>query len=177
MIRRYRLGMEIPPNGAEPAVPHSHTMPHDIDQEAVALELQRVVVTLIDLSLIGKHAHWNVVGPNFRSLHLQLDELVDAWRDAADTVGERIAALGGFPDGRAETVAAGSELLTLTEGPQPDRALVASLAAILTDAVNLVRTRMNRIEDLDPVTADLLHAVVATLEEQLWMIRAQGRMM
>jgi starvation-inducible DNA-binding protein len=152
---------------------HSHTTPHDIDREAIDNELQHVLVMLVDLSLIGKHAHWNVVGPNFRSLHLQLDELTDAWRGAADAVGERIAALGGFPDGRAETVAAGSELPTLAEGPQPDRALVASLTAILTDAVNLTRTRMDRIEDLDPVTADLLHSVVATLEEQLWMIRVQ----
>jgi starvation-inducible DNA-binding protein len=153
---------------------HSHTTPHEIDRDSIGTELQSVLVALIDLSLIGKQAHWNVVGPNFRSLHLQLDELVDAWRDAADTVGERITALGGFPDGRADTVAARSGLPTLDEGPQPDRALVASLTAILTEAVHLIRVRMDRIEDLDPVTADLLHSIVATLEEQLWMIRAQA---
>jgi starvation-inducible DNA-binding protein len=148
--------------------------PRHADRDAIANALEKVLVTLIDLSLIGKHAHWNVVGPNFRSLHLQLDELVDAWRDATDTVGERIAAIGGFPDGRAETVASGREVPSLTEGPLPDRPLIESLAAILTDAVDLIRMRMDRVEDLDAVTADLLHSVVATLEEQLWMIRAQA---
>jgi starvation-inducible DNA-binding protein len=164
MILRFdRHGIGLPSGGPDPAA-----------ATEVATELQFVLETLIDLSLIGKHAHWNVVGPNFRSLHLELDELVVAWRDAADTVGERIAALGGFPDGRAETVASGKEVPTLDEGPLPDRALVASLTAILTDAVDLIRVRMDRVEDLDTVTADLLHSVVATLDKQLWMIRAQA---
>src|SRR5271155_5799943 len=39
--------------------------------------LQRVLVDLIELHLQGKQAHWNVVGTNFRDLHLQLDEIVD----------------------------------------------------------------------------------------------------
>src|SRR3954466_631708 len=82
---------------------HHPTLRHE-DREAVGNELQRVLVTLIDLSLIGKQAHWNVVGPHFRSLHLQLDEMIDAWREAADVVGERAVALGHAPDGRAATV-------------------------------------------------------------------------
>jgi DNA-binding ferritin-like protein len=32
----------------------------------------------------------------------------------------------------------------------------------------------DRIKDADAVTADLLRTVVATLEEQLWTIRAQA---
>ena len=35
--------------------------------------LQAVLVDLIELSLQGKQAHWNLVGPNFRDLHLQLN--------------------------------------------------------------------------------------------------------
>jgi cyanate lyase len=170
---------------------------HNIDREAVGIELQRVLATLNELSLIGEHAHWNVVGPSFRCLHLELDELMDTWRGAADAVAERIAALGGSPDRRAETVAAPSELPTVieeprpgrglrlvpdvgtdtlgarseppavTEEPQPHRAFAASLTAILTDAVRLIRACTDRVAELDPVTADLLRSIVATLEEQL----------
>ena len=32
--------------------------------------LQQTLVDLIDLSLVAKQAHWNVVGRNFRSVHL-----------------------------------------------------------------------------------------------------------
>ena len=42
--------------------------------------LQSVLIDLLELQLQGKQAHWNVVGKNFRDLHLQLDELVEAAR-------------------------------------------------------------------------------------------------
>src|ERR1700756_5928783 len=71
-----------------------------------AANLQRVLVDLIELHLQGKQAHWNVVGTNFRDLHLQLDELVDAAREASDQIAERLRALDAVPDGRSDTVAA-----------------------------------------------------------------------
>ena len=100
--------------------------------------------------------------------------MIDAWRAAADAVAERAVALGHSPDGRAATVAAGSELSTLAEGQIADRDVVASFTRLLTDAVGTIRERMDRIEDVDTVTADLLHGVVAGLEENLWMIRVQA---
>ena len=48
--------------------------------------LQRVLVDLVELALQGKQTHWNLVGPNFRDLHLQLDEIVLAARTFADVV-------------------------------------------------------------------------------------------
>jgi len=72
----------------------------------MSANLQRVLVDLIELHLQGKQAHWNVVGTNFRDLHLQLDELVDFAREASDTVAERMRALDSVPDGRSDTVAA-----------------------------------------------------------------------
>ena len=54
----------------------------------LAANLQRVLVDLVELHLQGKQAHWNVIGSNFRDLHLQLDELVDAAREASDTIAE-----------------------------------------------------------------------------------------
>ena len=152
---------------------HHPTLRH-ADRQAIGAELQMVLVTLIDLSLTGKHAHWNVVGPHFRSLHLQLDEMIDAWREAADSVGERAVALGHPADGRVATVSARTELPALDAGPQQDSGVIASLTGILTDAIGNIRERMDRLEDVDTVTADLLHGVVATLEEQLWMIRVQA---
>jgi starvation-inducible DNA-binding protein len=50
--------------------------------------LQRVLVDLLELQMQGKQAHWNVVGKNFRDLHLQLDELVEAARAFSDQIAE-----------------------------------------------------------------------------------------
>jgi starvation-inducible DNA-binding protein len=152
---------------------HHPTLRH-VDRQAIGDELQHILVVLVDLSLLGKQAHWNVTGPHFRSLHLHLDEMVDAWREDADRVAERAVALGVAPDGRAGTVAARSPLTPLPEDQIADRDVVAALTRLLTDAVGAVRDRAAPLEDLDPVTADVLHGVIATLEEQLWMIRVQA---
>src|SRR5207253_380412 len=92
--------------------------PHE--REDVGRELQAVLVELVDLSLIGKQLHWAVSGPLFRPLHLQLDELVDSWRELADTVAERSVALGFVPDGQAQTIAATTQLEPVAEGPIDD---------------------------------------------------------
>lgn len=152
---------------------HHPSLRH-VDREAIGIELQAALTLLIDLSLLGKQAHWNVVGPHFRPLHLQLDEMVDAWRAAADAVAERAVALGHAPDGRAATLAARSELSPLPEGPIADHEVIAAFTRLLTEAIGTIRDRMDRIEDVDTVTADLLHGVVAGLEENLWMVRVQG---
>jgi len=68
--------------------------PHQ--RAALCHELEATLHDLVSLSLIGKQLHWAVVGPLFRALHLQLDELVESWRGLQDAVAERaVALLGG----------------------------------------------------------------------------------
>src|ERR671938_230495 len=85
-------------------------------REEVGRELQASLVELVDLSLIGKQLHWNIFGRPFKPLHEHLDELVDSWRELADTVAERAVALGFAPDGQSATVSAGSEIAAVTTG-------------------------------------------------------------
>jgi starvation-inducible DNA-binding protein len=80
------------------------------EREAIGGELQSTLIELVDLSLIGKQLPWSVFSRLFRPLHLFLDELVDSWRELADTVAERAVALGYIPDGEAQAVAARSQL-------------------------------------------------------------------
>jgi DNA-binding ferritin-like protein len=47
------------------------------------------LVELVDLPLLGKQFHWNVVGRRFSPMHLQLDDPVDSWRELPDTMAER----------------------------------------------------------------------------------------
>ena len=45
-------------------------------------DLQTVLAGLIEPDLQGKQAHWNLVGTNFRDLHLQLDSIDDLEKEA-----------------------------------------------------------------------------------------------
>ncbi|NEC52671.1 DNA starvation/stationary phase protection protein, partial [Actinospica acidiphila] len=98
----------------------------DENLKTVSEALQGALVDLVDLSLVAKQIHWNVVGPRFRSVHLQLDEVVTTARGHSDTVAERAAALGVSPDGRAATVAVGSGIGVTPEGWVDDAAAVSA---------------------------------------------------
>jgi starvation-inducible DNA-binding protein len=135
-------------------------------------QLQAVLIDLIDLSLLGKQLHWNVFGRPFKPLHEHLDELVESWRDLADTVAERAAALGVAPDGRAATVSAGSGIAPLEGGSLDTDTAVRELVTRLADVVERIRARMDRLGEIDLASQDVLVEVVRDLEKQLWMLRA-----
>jgi len=139
----------------------------------VGKALQGALVDLIDLSLQGKQAHWNLVGHHFRNLHLQLDDVVASARADADTVAERAVTLGVNPDGRARTVAEASEIAPLDAGYLQDGKVVASFVERLGAVVSRMRERVRATEEPDPVTQDILIAVTADLEKHYWMFQAQ----
>src|SRR2546423_1157866 len=82
------------------------------------------------LQLIAKQAHWNVVGPNFRSAHLQLDELVDTARQYVDQVAERANAIGVSPNGKAKTVVESSGVPEYPDNWQSVESTVAAIVDI-----------------------------------------------
>ncbi|NEY30940.1 DNA starvation/stationary phase protection protein [Streptomyces sp. PRKS01-65] len=136
--------------------------------------LQGTLVDLLGLSLIAKQVHWNVVGPRFRSIHLQLDEVVSATRSFADTVAERSAALGIPADGRPETIASAFTLPGPKDGWVRDSDVVQLMVEALEAAIGRLRERIAATEEPDPVTQDLLIAITAELEKQRWMFDAEN---
>lgn len=123
--------------------------------------------------MLGKQLHWNVVGPLFRPLHLQLDELIDSWRELADLVAERAVAIGFAPDGQSATVAADSPLRGVERGELEDHVVARELTGRVAEVAERGRERMDRLGVLDAASQDVAIEVVRALEQQLWMLRAQ----
>jgi starvation-inducible DNA-binding protein len=141
----------------------------------LAGNLQRVLVDLIELHLQGKQAHWNVVGTNFRDLHLQLDELVDFARAGSDTIAERLRALDAVPDGRSDTVAATT---TLPQFPAYEIGTTEAVDLVTTRvyaAVDTLRAVHDDVDSEDPSTADVLHQLIDGLEKLAWLIKSENR--
>lgn len=145
----------------------------DSDRKSTGAVLQTTLVDLIDLSLIAKQAHWNVVGPHFRSAHLQLDELVSTARQYTDEVAERANAIGVSPNGKARTVVESSGLPAYPDNWQSVEATVAAIVATLGAVIARVRKGIDETDKSDLVTQDLLIALAAELEKQHWMWQAQ----
>jgi starvation-inducible DNA-binding protein len=137
--------------------------------------LQQILVDLVELHLQGKQAHWNLVGANFRDLHLQLDELVDAAREASDNIAERLRALDAIPDGRSETVAASTSLPQFPVGEQNTTDVVDLITTRVYAAVDTIRSVHDAVDAEDPTTADLLHEIIGSLEKLAWMIKSENR--
>ena len=137
--------------------------------------LQRVLVDLVELHLQGKQAHWNVVGTNFRDLHLQLDELVDFAREASDTIAERMRALDTVPDGRSDTVAAGTTLPQFPAYEHSTGEVVDLITARVYATVDTIRRVHDAVDAEDPSTADILHQLIDGLEKLAWLIKSENR--
>jgi starvation-inducible DNA-binding protein len=138
-------------------------------------DLQRVLVDLIELHLQGKQAHWNVVGKNFRDLHLQLDEIVDTAREFSDAVAERLRALHATADGRTALVAATTSLRPYPAGEVDTTTVVDLITARLDSTVATARAVHDDVDSQDPTSADLLHEIIARLEQLSWMVSAENR--
>ncbi|MDX3246080.1 MULTISPECIES: DNA starvation/stationary phase protection protein [unclassified Streptomyces] len=146
----------------------------DADLKTVSEALQGALVDLVDLSLVAKQVHWNVVGPRFRSVHLQLDEVVDVARAHSDTVAERASALGVSPDGRAATVAAGSGIGAVSDGWVKDTDAIGTLVAALGAVITRMRERVTATAEPDPVSQDIFIGITADLEKHHWMFQAEN---
>ncbi|MEO6943552.1 MAG: DNA starvation/stationary phase protection protein [Lacisediminihabitans sp.] len=135
--------------------------------------LQAVLVDLIELGIQGKQAHWNVVGKNFRDMHLQLDEIIAASRALSDEVAERMRALEVMPDGRSEIV---SKTTTLPKLP-PDQLETSDVVGLITKRLEAAASTCRRVHDevdeADPTSADILHKVIQMLEQYAWMVSAE----
>jgi starvation-inducible DNA-binding protein len=146
-----------------------------LDNENAAIVTAGLQTTLVDLkalSLVTKQLHWNIRGPHFKPIHEQLDEVYEACEEGADNVAERIATLGVSPNAQpsdlTSTTVKEVEKSTFIEDQQVLEYIVDRLATACHD----IRDRMETIEEPDPATADLLHAIILELEKNLWMLRS-----
>jgi starvation-inducible DNA-binding protein len=137
--------------------------------------LQKVLVDLIELHLQGKQAHWNLVGTNFRDLHLQLDDIVDTAREASDTIAERMRALNAVPDGRSDTVTASTTLPAIPPAELSTTDTVNLVTTRIYAAVNTIRIVHDDVDVADPSSADLLHAIINALEKAAWMLKSENQ--
>lgn len=142
------------------------------DAAVIAEILQERLIALIDLTLTLKHIHWNVVGPTFISVHEMLDPQYVGVGDMVDAVAERVATLGGSPNGLP-----GHLVKTRTwddyeheraQAPVHLRALDKVYDGVITDH----RAAIKRLGDLDVISEGLLTDHTRDLETYQWFVRA-----
>jgi starvation-inducible DNA-binding protein len=146
-------------------------MTSDTAEELIGL-LQDRLNSLNDLALTLKHAHWNVVGPNFIAVHTMLDPQVDAVRLMVDDTAERIATLGGSPSGTPGALVAARDWDDYSIGRADAIEHLAALDVVYTGIIEAHRQAIEATEELDHVTQDMLIEHTSQLEQFHWFVRA-----
>jgi starvation-inducible DNA-binding protein len=142
------------------------------DGRQVADLLQKQLSTYNDLHLTLKHVHWNVVGPNFIGVHEMIDPQVELVRGYADEVAERIAALGASPQGTPGAILKDRTWDDYSVGRDTAQAHLAALDLVYTGIIEDTRKSIQRLDDIDLVSQDVLIGHAGELEKFQWFVRA-----
>jgi starvation-inducible DNA-binding protein len=144
--------------------------------EAAAIDVIRILQdrlnALNDLALTLKHIHWNVVGAQFIAVHRMLDPQVDAVRLMVDETAERIATLGGSPDGTPGSLVRARTWDDYDLGRADAIDHMRALDSRYSDVVASHRKAIAITDEPDPVTQDLLIGQAGALEQFHWFVRA-----
>lgn len=121
-----------------------------------------------------KKYHWDVIGPQFRTLHTLWEEQYNAITLNIDATAERVRQLGGYPLG---TAAGFIEYGSLKEHPNDLPSANEMVARLVQDHELIIRNLREDVDQCgdkfhDEGTADFLIALMEQHEEMAWMLRS-----
>ncbi|NYG54106.1 Dps family protein [Nocardioides perillae] len=144
----------------------------EADAQRVIEILQARLHAANDLHLTLKHVHWNVVGPHFISVHEMIDPQVEAVRGFADEIAERIATLGGSPQGTPGRLVEARTWDDYSIGRATTQEHLGAVDVLYQGVITSWRENIEELDELDLVTQDMLIAQTDKLELFHWFVRA-----
>jgi len=138
-------------------------------------DLLNIALATENLLLIKtKKIHWDIVGPQFMTLHKLLDDQYEKIAEYVDKTAERARQLGTYPIG---TAAGFLKASVVKEHPGQVLNATDSVATLCGDHETVIRTLRQQIEACDEKfkdagTADFLTGVMEGHEEMAWMLRS-----
>lgn len=127
----------------------------------------------IDLHSQAKQAHWNVKGTNFLQLHELFDQVATQTEGYADTLAERITALGGYALGTVRLSAQTSSLPELPLDIKDGQDYLIALADRLALYGKSLRANIEKTAELaDAGTSDLYTGISREVDKLLWFVEA-----
>jgi starvation-inducible DNA-binding protein len=142
-------------------------------REQVADALKKALADTYAVYMKTHGYHWNVTGPEFRTLHLMFEEQYTEMWAALDQLAERIRALGVYAPGSGPAMYALTEIQSGDNDVPEARVMVENL---LRDHETLIRDLRDGLavagEADDTGSEDLLTQRIQTHEKTAWMLRA-----
>lgn len=147
-------------------------------REAAVVCLNDCLANTLFAVLASKFAHWNVKGTGFLPAHRFFDEVYKFYSDAADTIAERITALGGDAEGRLFEISASSRITYRAEAYSNVKDHQEAMAEMLGQIGNFYRNGIEvvRAEDInDQATQDVFIELCREADKLLYFLEAELR--
>lgn len=146
----------------------------DEQRQGVIELLNRDLADAYLLLIKTKKYHWDVVGPQFRSLHQMWEEQYQILTENIDSIAERARALGGYPLGTAEGFLKYSSIKEHSGNIPTATGMVSNL---VEDHEQIIRNLRDHVDQCgeqfhDQGTADFLTGIMEQHEEMAWMLRS-----
>ncbi|NMB01053.1 MAG: DNA starvation/stationary phase protection protein [Firmicutes bacterium] len=117
--------------------------------------------------------HWNVEGPEFFTLHAQLEELYDAVAEEIDEVAERILMIGHRPSASLAAYLKKAKLQEAASEPISGKVIVQQLMADYGHLIAGLRAGIETAQEVgDEVSVDLMIGSLSAYEKTVWMLDA-----
>ena len=146
----------------------------DEQRQGVIELLNRDLSDAYLLLIKTKKYHWDVVGPQFRSLHQMWEEQYQILTENIDSVAERVRALGGYPLGTAEGFLKHASIKEHAGDVPTATGMVSNLVEDHEQIIRNLRDHVDQCGDKfhDQGTADFLTGIMEQHEEIAWMLRS-----
>ena len=166
-------------NGSRNAVKmqERETMKIGLEEDAVEGVVAVLTRALADTQVFyvkTLNIHWNIVGPNFYSVHKLLDEQYNMLKDAGDEIAERIRSYGASAIGSMKEFLANTNLEEKEGNGSVQIDVLNELIADHETIVRKLREGIDQCSDTyeDEGAADLLTAHLQKHQEMSWMLRS-----
>lgn len=121
--------------------------------------------------LASKFAHWNVKGEGFFPTHELFDKIYGFYSESADTIAERITALGGTANGMLTDVAIGSTIDYGANAYQDVDHHIKAMADMLGQVANEYRVNIDQTEG-DMATQDVFIQLARDADKFIYFLEA-----
>jgi starvation-inducible DNA-binding protein len=144
------------------------------DSVLIADSLNKLLSDEHVLYIKTRNAHWNVVGPDFASLHKFFEAQYDELDEIIDQVAERIRAIGHYTVGTMEDFL---NLTQLNENSRENNDSLSLIKDLLEDHESVIiglRENIKRFADewFDAGSSDFITGLMETHEKMAWMLRS-----
>jgi starvation-inducible DNA-binding protein len=146
----------------------------DEQRHGVIELLNKDVADMYLLLIKTKKYHWDVIGPQFRTLHQLWEEHYNTLTINIDATAERVRSLGGYPVGTAEGFL---QLSSIREHSNDLPSASKMVERLVVDHEQIIRNLRDQIDQCgdkfhDQGTADFLTGLMEQHEETAWMLRS-----